>query len=79
MKQVKAVLIGGEYDLTRMMVNDTGVVQMYERSTAEPINYASNRKGEFLPTEAVCKILHYRRVLKLRDGTVIFEYWPYDG
>lgn len=75
MNRIKVVLIGGEYDLTRMMIEDRGgcPLEMPERLTQHVIarDWTTDKARE-----AVCQILHYHRTVKVYGDTWIYEYRP---
>ena len=75
MSKVKAVLLGGSWDLTRMLIEDHrhSPLDMPELMSAHVLNRCWQ---DDVPTEAVYQIQRYFPRTQLKDGTVVYEYRP---
>ena len=74
-RRIKVVLIGGEFDLTRMVIENRGHYPL-EMATTSDMYVTDRTLVSGIPTEAHCRILHYHRTVKVYGDTWIYEYRP---
>ena len=74
MSRIKVVLLGGEYDLTRMVIEDSW--RVFEMAAMPRSMYPLGVVSGDRATEAVFNILRYFRTVKVCGNTWIYEYRP---